>query len=65
MEKRLAYREVKKEVKVSASKVTVSKYKELYSRLDTKRKNDIYRFGKVRERKTINFTNIRFIKGMN
>lgn len=65
MEKLLAHREAKKEAKVIADKVKASKYEKLYSRLDTKRKNDIYRFGKARERKTIGFTNVRFIKWVN
>lgn len=34
----------------------------MYSKLDTKRKNDIYRFGKAKKRKSIDFTNVRFIK---
>lgn len=41
-----------------------SKYEELCIRQDTKEEiNEIYRLAKERERKTIEFSNIRLVKG--
>lgn len=60
----LAFYGAIREVKRIVSKLKRSKFEEVYSRLNTKDKvNEVHILVKTRERRTRDFTNIRYVKG--
>jgi hypothetical protein len=57
------YKEVRRNTKKVVSEARGQAYAELYQKLDTKEgENDVYKMAKLRERKTRDFNQVKFIK---
>jgi hypothetical protein len=57
------YKEARRNAKKAVSKVRGQAYTELYQKLDTKEgENDVYKMAKLRERKTRDFHQVKYIK---